>query len=440
MIEMFLKNIMRVSLIGGIGIIVVMILKKNLFKKYTQAFNYYIWISIVIAMIIPFKIKIYVPQGVSEKLNDIWSIIPNIQKSETLISNINDTNEPIISNSIINYNLLTYLWLIVTVLITIYLIIGYFRFISKVKSLECDVTDDNINIIYSELLSEMNIKKKIGLKFCNGISSTLGIGLSKPLILLPTADYSYEEIRWILKHELIHFKRHDILYKTIVMSVIVLHWFNPLVYIMLKIFNTDCELSCDEEVLENLNIEERKLYASTLISSIRLNIIKTTQSSMYTAFSNDKTILKRRLENMLNMKRGKKGILAGVLAIAVVSASLVSIGAFASTDNNNTPTLTTEQKQAADAITIAKLKRDAEVTLTTAQKQKQDAETALIAKQKQDAKVAANEKQAAEATLTTKEKQAADAITIAKQKRDAELTLTTEQKQKQDAETAQIAK
>ena len=389
MIEMFLKNIIRVSLIGGIGIIVVMILKKNLFRKYTQAFNYYIWISIVIAMIIPFKIKIYLPQGVSEKLNDIWSIIPNIQKSETLISNINDTNEPIISNSIINYNysykLLTYVWLIVTVLIAIYLIFGYFRFISKVKSLACEVTDDNINIIYSELLSEMNIKKKIGLKFCNGISTPLGIGFSKPFILLPTADYSYEQIRWILKHELIHFKRHDILYKAIVMSVIVLHWFNPLAYMMLKMFNSDCELSCDEAVLENLNIEERKLYASTLISSIRLNIIKTTQSSMYTAFSNDKTILKRRLENMLNMKRGKKGILAGVLALAVVSASIVSIGAFASTDNNNTPTLTTKQKQAADTITLAK--------------------------QTHDAKVAAKEKQASVATLTIKQKQEAMATT-----------------------------
>ena len=412
MIEIFLKNILRVSLIGGIGIMVMMILKNNLLKKYTKAFNYYIWITIVIVMLIPFKIQIYAPQGVSEKLNGIWRNIPNIRKSETLIGNINVSNEQISNSSIINYKLLAYLWLIVTALIATYLIFGYFRFISKVKSLAWDVTDDNINIIYSELLYEMNIKKKIGLKICSGISSPLGSGFSKPFILLPTADYSYEQIRWILKHELIHFKRHDILYKAIVMSVIVLHWFNPLAYMMLKMFNSDCELSCDEAVLENLNIDDRRLYASTLISSIRLNRIKTSKSTMCTGFSNDKTILKRRLENMLNIKRGKKGILVGVLALGLVSASLISIGAFASTDNNNThatkATLTTKQKQEADATVVAKEKQVTMAAPTT--KQKQEADANVVAEQKLEAKD----------TLIIKEKQEAATITISKQKYDAQ--------------------
>lgn len=38
---------------------------------------------------------------------------------------------------------------------------------------------------------------------------------------------------------------------------------------MLRIVNFDCELSCDEIVLENSDIESRKFYAITFIDSIK---------------------------------------------------------------------------------------------------------------------------------------------------------------------------
>lgn len=93
----------------------------------------------------------------------------------------------------------------------------------------------------------------------------MGIGIFKPLILLPANTNDIKELEWILKHELIHFKKHDLYYKIIIMAAVSVHWFNPLVHIMGKMISYDCELACDEVLLKNSDMKSRKSYAMVLI-------------------------------------------------------------------------------------------------------------------------------------------------------------------------------
>lgn len=64
MLEIFIKELLHASLVGSLGIIVIVFLQKTLFKRYTHAFCYYIWLAVVIGMIVPFKIPIYLSQEV----------------------------------------------------------------------------------------------------------------------------------------------------------------------------------------------------------------------------------------------------------------------------------------------------------------------------------------------------------------------------------------
>jgi BlaR1 peptidase M56. len=64
MVEIFMKELLCTSLVGSLGIIVIIFLQKTLFKRYTHAFCYYIWLAVVIRMIVPFKIPIYLSQEV----------------------------------------------------------------------------------------------------------------------------------------------------------------------------------------------------------------------------------------------------------------------------------------------------------------------------------------------------------------------------------------
>lgn len=74
-------------------------------------------------------------------------------------------------------------------------------------------------------------------------------GYFRPEIILPHTGYTDEELSFILRHELLHLKRNDILYQFITLIFISLHWFNPFVYLMARAIEIDGETSCDEKRL-----------------------------------------------------------------------------------------------------------------------------------------------------------------------------------------------
>ncbi len=344
MMEIFMKDLLRTSLVGSLGIIITVFLQNTLFKRYTNAFCYYIWLAVVIKMLVPFKIPIYLSQEVYKFFGyffDAKQITDNINwlnynmvvKSSINVVSVN-------SNNTINYfEILFYLWFIVSITFSVYYIISYIGFNKKIKHFMYDTSDDTITHMYSNLLVEMDIRKKVSLKFCRGISTPLGTGIIHSYILLPEVNYNVVEIKYILKHELMHFKRHDMIYKIILLVVTIMHWFNPLIYIAARLINNNCELSCDEAILKESNIKERKLYALTLINSLRLNKKNTFHNNLTMGFNNKKNVLKGRLENMLNLKKRKKGVTISALAVILTVSSVVSVNAFAknsSVDSRNT--------------------------------------------------------------------------------------------------------
>lgn len=344
MMEIFMKDLLRTSLVGSLGIIITVFLQNTLFKRYTNAFCYYIWLAVVIKMLVPFKIPIYLSQEVYKFFGyffDAKQITDNINwlnynmvvKSSINVVSVN-------SNNTINYfEILFYLWFIVSITFSVYYIISYIGFNKKIKHFMYDTSDDTITHMYSNLLVEMDIRKKGSLKFCRGISTPLGTGIIHSYILLPEVNYNVVEIKYILKHELMHFKRHDMIYKIILLVVTIMHWFNPLIYIASRLINNNCEVSCDEAILKKSNIKERKLYALTLINSLRLNKKNTFHNNLTMGFNNKKNVLKGRLENMLNLKKRKKGVTISALAVILTVSSVVSVNAFAknsSVDSRNT--------------------------------------------------------------------------------------------------------
>jgi hypothetical protein len=54
------------------------------------------------------------------------------------------------------------------------------------------------------------------------------LGAFRPVIVLPEREYSADELENILRHELAHLRRRDIIYKWFAAAVTALHWFNPL--------------------------------------------------------------------------------------------------------------------------------------------------------------------------------------------------------------------
>jgi len=99
-------------------------------------------------------------------------------------------------------------------------------------------------------------------------------GMFRPRILLPydyDAIYTKEELRFILLHELRHYKHGDIAVNRAAGLLQALHWFNPILHLAMRTMRKDMELNCDASVLRRLNKAEAIQYGMLLIKQGELN-------------------------------------------------------------------------------------------------------------------------------------------------------------------------
>lgn len=93
-------------------------------------------------------------------------------------------------------------------------------------------------------------------------------GLWRPLLLLPVQfdeSLTAQEARLVLRHELTHLKRGDLLLNALLCLLLALHWFNPLLWLAFFKVRLDREAACDAQVLDHEPQAERVAYGHTLL-------------------------------------------------------------------------------------------------------------------------------------------------------------------------------
>lgn len=91
-------------------------------------------------------------------------------------------------------------------------------------------------------------------------------GLFSPAIYV-TQEASEDPVmlRHTIAHEMSHLKQGDRFWSVLRCFCLVIHWFNPLVWVAAKLSKQDAELSCDAATIKKLGEEERAAYGKTLI-------------------------------------------------------------------------------------------------------------------------------------------------------------------------------
>ena len=143
--------------------------------------------------------------------------------------------------------LLSIVWLLGVTAILLYIIIGYVR----IKNLTGE------SVPYGELGID-------NVFICNRIDTAFIFGIINPRIYLPERlDRTQSEN--IVAHELVHIKRRDYLWKLIGFILLMVYWFNPLMWLAYVLFCRDIEFACDEQVISKMNIYQIKDYSDTLL-------------------------------------------------------------------------------------------------------------------------------------------------------------------------------
>lgn len=190
---------------------------------------------------------------------------------------------------------------------------------------------DEVQQIANYCAREFGIRQMPILKVSSAVQSPMLIGFFKPIIAMPVTSLSTLDAELVLKHELVHFKRRDLWWKLLGVLLQIIHWFNPIAWLLCKEFEFCAETSCDAEVVKNLDYDERKHYGYLLISYVQPHHNLKSVSGI--SFISTHSKLKERISIMLCKKKTHKMIASAIVCVLTMSGFALS--AFAA--ENSTP-------------------------------------------------------------------------------------------------------
>ena len=182
---------------------------------------------------------------------------------------------------------------------------------------------------FKNLKEQIGLKRRIVVYQGENEEKTMTFGFLRPAILCGHKVGS-KEAELILRHELIHIKRWDTVWKILQRFVLFLHLWNPVAWILYFDFERTCEWSCDEEAVSGKTKEEAKEYVRLLIhESSKKKDEGKSRLRLGVGFGNGAKKLKKRMDNIMMMKKWNK-IAAGVITVGLVLVN--SLTAFAYPD------------------------------------------------------------------------------------------------------------
>ncbi|HEV2293764.1 MAG TPA: M56 family metallopeptidase [Tepidisphaeraceae bacterium] len=130
------------------------------------------------------------------------------------------------------------------------------------------VDDAAIQDILRAAATELGVHRLPRLLAGDGLFSPALVGVIRPRLLVPRdllASFDPAELRLIFLHELAHLKRRDVAINWAATVLAVVHWLNPVVWLVLWRLRIERELACDELVMSRTSDTDRRAYGHTIV-------------------------------------------------------------------------------------------------------------------------------------------------------------------------------
>lgn len=284
--ELFLK-IINMSISASWLVLAVLILRFVL-KKAPKWINVLLWGIVAIRLICPFSFEStlsIIPSAETIPLNIGVDTTPTINSGISAINNavnpiISQSNTPMAGSSVnplqITIGIYEYIWIFGMIALALYTAISYWRLRRKVDT----AVRYKDNIFQSE-----------------NVSFPFVLGIIKPRIYLPF-KMNGQYLEHVVAHEQAHICRKDHWWKPLGFLLLMIHWFNPLMWLAYVLLCRDIELACDEKVIKELGNEQRGDYTQALVAcSVNRRMI----AACPLAFG--EVSVKERVKSVMNYKK-----------------------------------------------------------------------------------------------------------------------------------------
>lgn len=344
--ETFLLNLLKTSLLGSLAILAMLVLKPLWRERYRAKTRCWLWLALAAFLLLPvdFSVKNAPVQAAPPKDYTLFVGTDKtaIQSTDNLFGDMAEKSgqspaqvrDTIIQRPVTNPEQKTTRYIPVTTILfygylagaaafLLYQGVSYALFRRTVRRWKRDVARADYTAMLSNTARDLGVSAP-EMIVCEAISTPAVTGLLRPRLLLPHERYDVQELRYILRHELCHLKRRDMLFKLVLLAANAMHWFNPVVYLMLRQADEDIELACDSAATDGLELPERAAYSRTLLAAVQSSVRALPAT---TCFGGTVERLKRRITNVLGaQKKRGLGIVALVLALTLTAGCAVSWG------------------------------------------------------------------------------------------------------------------
>ena len=237
-------------------LILAVVLLRMILKKMPKSMRCLLWAMVAVRLLCPVSMEsalslIPNPEPVTKE--DLYEQRPQIESGVEIFD---ESVGPILSetlaadpeNSVNPLQVLifagSYLWIIGVAVMGMYAFISYQRVRKQVR--------------FSVSIGENQY-------ICDDIGTPFILGIIRPRIYLPSS-MEQENLAHVVAHEKAHIKRRDHLWKPMGFAILTVYWFNPLVWLAYIMLCRDIELACDERVIREMGIQEKKAYSEALLT------------------------------------------------------------------------------------------------------------------------------------------------------------------------------
>ncbi|HDC9105430.1 TPA: beta-lactam sensor/signal transducer BlaR1 [Staphylococcus aureus] len=311
-----MAKLLIMSIVSFCFIFLLLLFFRYILKRYfNYMLNYKVWYLTLLAGLIPFipiKFSFF-------KFNNLNNQEPTVESnSHNLNPNIN-TTKPVheFTTDIHKFNwdsidnICTVIWIVLVIILSFKFLnsLLYLKYLKKQSLYLNEKEKDKIN----KILFNHQYKRNIVIRKAESIHSPITFWYGKYIILIPSLYFKSindKKLKYIILHEYAHAKNRDTLHLIIFHIFSIAMSYNPLIQIVKRKMIHDNEVEADRFVLNNINKNEFKTYAESIMDSV----LKTSffnKNILSHSFNGKKSLLKRRLINIKegNLKKQSKLIL-----------------------------------------------------------------------------------------------------------------------------------
>lgn len=193
------------------------------------------------------------------------------------------------------YHIMFIIWIAVSMVLLLLKAVKYHRFIKEAETFTH--RDDELD----KLLKERSLNRhpeKITALYAEVRISPFVYGITHPVIVIPDKEYSEEELKYVLDHELTHINQHDLLLKWLFNVLTAVFWWNPFIWMIRGQADSAIELSNDISLYRKMSESEKAEYAHLIVKTAELSMPRSKYYSLSMATHGD-PLIRNRVDDLI---------------------------------------------------------------------------------------------------------------------------------------------